>query len=374
MTSLAIVRQKYRPDGGAERFVASALSALSLQSQLDVTVLTRKWQGLPDTDYKVKLCNPLKFGRISRERGFAKAVQKHFSDFDLVQSHERIPGCSIYRAGDGVHKRWLQHRARIMTPSQTKRVNNDRFHQYVMKAEKAMFEHPNLKAVICNSRMVKNEILHEFDIDESKVHVIYNCVDLDRFNPELRQKYRISLRTELSIPEDATAMLFIGSGFERKGLEASIKAIARTNSHLIVVGQDKQQKKYSEITEQLQCEDRVHFMGVQSNPQAFYGAADGLLLPTLYDPFPNVTLEAMASGLGVITSNSCGTAEIIKNGHNGYVCDALNHQELGNAILNFEEKPRALMLGQNARTTVEPFTAEKLSQDLLSLYTKVLSD
>lgn len=374
MTSLAIVRQKYRPDGGAERFVTSALSALSRQTQLNITVLTRKWQGDSNPSFNIEICNPLKLGRVSRERGFARSVHKRFSKFDIVQSHERIPGCTIFRAGDGVHKCWLDHRSRILSEVESRRIKNDRFHRYVMQAEREMFEHSNLKAVICNSEMVKKEIVHEFNTNESKIHVIYNCVNLDKFNPNLRHEYRNATRSGFNIPEEATAMLFIGSGFERKGLEASIRAVAQTNANLVVVGQDKQQKKYYNLAEQLGCSGRVHFAGVQNNPQAFYGAVDGLILPTLYDPFPNVTLEAMASGLGVITSNTCGTAEIISNGQNGYVCDALDYRGLSNAVRNFEDKSCALLLGKNARSTVEPFTAERLSQDLLSLYNKVLSD
>ena len=374
MTSLAIVRQKYRPDGGAERFVTSALSALSKQTQLDITVLTRKWQGDNNSSFNINICNPLKLGRVSRERGFARSVSKHFACFDIVQSHERIPGCTIFRAGDGVHKCWLEHRSRILPSAQASRMKNDRFHRYVMQAEKEMFEHPSLKAVICNSRMVKDEIIREFDISASKIHVIYNCVDLDKFNPGLKQQHRQSIRSQLKIPENATTMLFVGSGFERKGLGASIRAIANTDAHLIIVGQDKHQQKYQKIPLELHCDNRIHFVGIQNNPQAYYGAADGFILPTLYDPFPNVTLEAMASGLGVITSNTCGTAEIIINGQNGYVCDALDYRALSNAIQCFEDKSSALQLGKNARTTVEPFTAERLSQQLLSLYNTILTN
>lgn len=374
MTSLAIVRQKYRPDGGAERFVSSALSALCDETQLDITVLTRKWEGHCDSAYNVTICNPLKLGRVSREQGFAKSVSKQFSKFDIVQSHERIPGCTIFRAGDGVHKCWLDHRSRILSPEQSSRMRNDRFHSYVVKAEKEMFNHQNLKAVICNSQMVKSEIIREFQTDQNMIHVIYNCVDINKFKPELRQQNRQAVLKNLHIPIEATVMLFVGSGFERKGLDATIRAVTNTDAHLIVVGQDKQQAKYQRLTELLQCADRVHFLGAQNNPEVYYGAADGFILPTLYDPFPNVVLEAMASGLGVITSNTCGAAEIIINNKNGYVCDALDYSELSNAIQSFENKSIADRLGNHARSTVEPFTAERLAQELSSLYRKVLTN
>ncbi|WP_257263097.1 glycosyltransferase family 4 protein [Endozoicomonas sp. ONNA2] len=384
MIKLAIVRQKYRPDGGAERFVASALSALSQQNaeqpqqkaeqqQLDITVLTRQWQGIKNPSFHAEVCNPFKWGRVSRERGFARAVQKHFSSFDIVQSHERIPGCTIYRAGDGVHKCWLEHRSRITSEAQAKRMKNDRFHRYVMDAEKQMFEHPKLKAVICNSQMVKEEVCREFAIKPEIVHVIYNSVNQEKFNPALKQAEGLVVREALGIEADATAMLFVGSGFERKGLAATLEAIAVTKAHLIVVGKDKQEEKYQQQARDLGCAERVHFMGMQSDSSRFYGAADGFILPTIYDPFPNVILEAMASGLGVITSSSCGGAEIIEEGCNGYFCDALDIPTLSSAINAFTDKGHAESLGMMARETIKPFTSERLTNQLLSLYSQILN-
>ncbi|USE37495.1 glycosyltransferase family 4 protein [Endozoicomonas sp. SCSIO W0465] len=377
MIKLAIVRQKYRPDGGAERFVASALSALSQQKAeqqpLDITVLTRQWQGIKNPSFHVEVCNPFKWGRVSRERGFARAAQKHFSSFDIVQSHERIPGCTIYRAGDGVHKCWLEHRSRIIPEAQAKRMKNDRFHRYVMDAEKQMFEHPKLRAVICNSQMVKVEVCREFAINPEIVHVIYNSVNQEKFNPALKQAEGLAVREALGIEADATAMLFVGSGFERKGLAATLEAIAATKAHLIVVGKDKQEEKYQQQARDLGCAEHVHFMGMQNDSSRFYGAADGFILPTIYDPFPNVILEAMASGLGVITSTSCGGAEIIEEGQNGYCCDALEIPALSSAINAFTDKGHAASLGMMARETIKPFTSERLTSQLLSLYSQILN-
>jgi UDP-glucose:(heptosyl)LPS alpha-1,3-glucosyltransferase len=86
-----------------------------------------------------------------------------------------------------------------------------------------------------------------------------------------------------------------------------------------VVGKDKEQGRYQQLAKTLNCEERVRFFGMQSETLPFYQMADGLLLPTLYDPFPNVILEAMACGLPVITTTGCGGAEFIVQGSNGYV-------------------------------------------------------
>ena len=369
---LAIVRQKYRPDGGAERFVSRALEALSAHD-MELNVITRQWEGERQDNWHIHICDPMKLGRISREKGFADAARKLWQreNFDIVQSHERIAGCDIYRAGDGVHRRWLMQRARILPTWRGKWLFMDRYHRYVMQAERAMYQAPELKAVICNAEMVKQEIIEDFSIPANKIHVIYNAIDSSRFVPA-NEELRAKLRNEMAIPQNAVALVFVGSGFERKGLASAIRAIANTDRYLVVVGQDKADKQYQELAQSLGCQNRVRFMGMQKNTLPFYQAADGLLLPTLYDPFPNVILEAMACGLPVITSHTCGGAEFITTGQNGYVCDALDIPRLSEAVMAIPSRFVDESMGIFARERVRDATPEKLSQQLISLYQNIL--
>ncbi|WP_159566831.1 glycosyltransferase family 4 protein [Budvicia diplopodorum] len=365
---LAIVRQKYRPDGGAERFISRALEALKDQN-LSLNVITREWQGEQNSDWNIFQCNPHKWGRISRERGFAQAARAIWQreNFDLVQSHERIPGCDIYRAGDGVHRRWLLQRARILPTWRQKLLFNDRYHRYVMNAEKEMYSAPELKAVICNAEMIKQEIITDFNVPESKIAVIYNAIDSQRFMPGSEQA-RQQIRGQLNLSTNVSCLIYVGSGFERKGLESAIRAISATPKHLIVVGKDKAEKRYRNLASELGCNNRVHFLGVQNDVLPYYQAADGLLLPTLYDPFPNVILEAMACGLPVITSNTCGGAEFIEQGKSGFICDALNIKELIGSINELPEKAIGSKMGIIARERVMNQNASLLSQQLVGLY------
>ncbi|TDN57242.1 glycosyltransferase family 4 protein [Scandinavium goeteborgense] len=369
---LAIVRQKYRPDGGAERFVSRALTALSSQD-LELNVITRQWQGEKQDDWNIHICNPQKWGRISRERGFAHAARQLWQaeHFDIVQSHERIPGCDIYRAGDGVHRRWLLQRQRILPNWRGQLLMFDRYHRYVMGAEKAMYQAKELKAVICNAEMVKNEIIEDFGVDAKKIHVIYNSIDSSRFVPA-QSVQRLALREQLGIPGEAIVLCFVGSGFERKGLAAAIKAIANTDRYLLVVGQDKAEKHYKALAQSEGCSDRVRFCGMQKETLPFYQAADGLLLPTLYDPFPNVILESMACGLPVITSDTCGGSEFIEQGLNGFVCDALDISRLKEAVMTIPSLEYDDKMGMAARHKVMDATPERLSKQLITLYQTLL--
>lgn len=369
---LAIVRQKYRPDGGAERFISRALEALDDES-LELNIITRSWQGEPKPEWHLHICNPKKWGRISRERGFAVAARACWQQekFDIVQSHERIAGCDIFRAGDGVHRVWLEQRARVVSPVQRLLTQVSRYHRYVMTAEEEMFRSPALKKIICNSLMVKNDIMRCFQVPEEKFAVIYNAIDATRFMPATAEQRQQS-REQLNLPDNAKVFIYVGSGFERKGLKASISALAATDAHLLVVGQDKQQSRYENLARSLGCEKRIHFLGVQNNVIPFYHAADSLILPTLYDPFPNVILEAMACGLPVITSFTCGGAEFIVEGKQGFVCDALDVPALTAAAVAIPQRTLDSRMGDLARERVLPCSPQQLATQLHALYQQVL--
>jgi UDP-glucose:(heptosyl)LPS alpha-1,3-glucosyltransferase len=362
---LALVRQKYTPFGGAERFVERALGALREQGT-DVTIVARQWQGEPGPGFL--RCNPFFLGRTWRDAGFARCVQDIIASgrFDLVQSHERIPGCHIYRAGDGVHATWLDLRSRARAvfplgfPSVTPWLTSPKgagrhevavpsyardgaklhtfispWHRYTLAAEAAMFRHPDLRAVICNSRMVRDDIATRFGTPDEKLHVIYNGVDLEHFHPRLRAEHRAATRAALGIDDATPVILFVGSGFERKGLPALLPALARMkrgDAVLLVVGRDRKERDMQALVVRLGIAGRVRFLGPQKDVRPFYGAADCFALPTLYDPMPNAALEALACGLPVVTSTDCGAAELIRPGTNGAVVASLDVAALARAL------------------------------------------
>lgn len=370
---LAIVRQKYCPYGGAEHFVSRALEALE-QHNLDLNVITREWQGDPNPNWHIYLCNPLKFSRTSRERSFGELARALWKKelFDIVQSHERIPGCDIYRAGDGVHRRWLLQRARLLPKWKRQWLFSSRYHRYVMCSERAMYAAPELKTVICNAEMIKQEIIDDFSVPADKITLIYNSIDNKKFIPT-NEKQRQLLRDQYQIPQKAHCLIFVGSGFERKGLAATIQALAVTDSHLLVVGKDKEAKRYRALAHSIGCSHRVRFMGVHKKMLPLYQAADALILPTLYDPFPNVILEAMSCGLPVITSTTCGGAEFIMSGKNGYITDALDITAISTTIQELPRQALGSSMGEAARLRIMSSTPANLSKQLICLYNKLLN-
>ena len=358
---LAIVRQKYTPFGGAERFVERALAALRAKA-VDVSIVAREWPG----DMPGVRVDPFYLGRTWRDAGFARGVQQLIAQgrFDLVQSHERIPGCDIYRAGDGVHATWLELRKQPL----------DRWapwHRYTLAAEAKMFRHAKLRAVICNSRMVRDDIARRFGVADDKLHVIYSGVDLEAFHPRLREERGLALREKVGAGDTVPVILFVGSGYERKGLPVLLHAFSRmqrSDARLWVVGRDKHESLMRKLAQTLGVDQRVLFLGEQADVKPFYGAADVFALPTQYDPFPNAALEALACGLPLVTTPTCGAAELV-TADNGRVVAA---GDVGALAASLDALcGRASAMRDAARRSVEHLELSAMAAQLMALYSRL---
>lgn len=371
---IAIVRQKYNPTGGAERFVSRVLTSL-LKNGTEVCLITRKWQAIAGLSFIP--INPFYVGKLWRDYSFAQAVKRLMQkrSFALVQSHERIAGCDIFRAGDGVHRIWLRNRRRALGSLARCALWLNPYHYYVCYEEKKLFADRRLKAVICNSRMVQQEIHTAFHVPKARLPVIYNGVDTTYFHPDCQTQYRVAIRQQYGIPEQAPLLLYVGAGFARKGVARALESIVpHSTVHLIIVGGDKHQQRYQTYAQTLGIANRCYFVGAQAEVLPFYGAADALILPTLYDPFPNVCVEAFACGLPVLTSAQCGAAELITSHSNGWVCDALDQSAWQANIAAWLMCQAAWpTLRENARKTAEPLTLENMTTQLLALYKTLLS-
>ena len=387
---LAIIRQRYTPFGGAERFIENALQALRQQGGLEVTVITREWhaitpprtlgEGLGERALarpQIVICNPFHLGRVWRQWAFSRAACKAVADgnYDLVQSHERLSCCDIFRAGDGVHREWLRQRDRILSPWRRWLTRLSPFHQLGLWQERRMFASPRLKVVIANSEGVKADIMRHYPQTQARIEVIYNGVDLARFHPDLKAEFRQTQREKLGIAPDAPVLLFVGSGFERKGLATAIRALSPrppgegsgervSVAHLVVVGKDRQQRRYQKLALRLGIADRVHFAGPQPDVRPYYGMADLFVFPSLYDPFPNAVLEAMACGLPVIVSNTCGSADFMQ----GQALDALDVEGWSKAIAAALESGQRAEMADKSRRIAESLSLEHMASRMAALY------
>ena len=375
---VAIVRQRYDPFGGAERFIERALPALELAG-VDVSLIARSWQS-GATGWqarKVVLANPFYAGNLWRDRSFARAARNAWEagNFDLVQSHERIPGCDLYRAGDGVHAEWLDIRRAAAAPLERLGIALNPYHRHACAAERRMFEHPRLRAVICNSNMVLDEIRRRFALASGKLHVIHNGVDLEHFHPRHRTALRAAARAELGIAAGEILFAFVGSGFARKGLDAAICALAQCGDapyRLAVAGRDRGAARFAALADARTLGSRVQLLGGRDDVRPLYAAADCFILPTRYDPFPNTVLEALAMGLPAIVGRRSGAAEVVRHGENGWICEPadvaglaqLMHAAAGVA----SDQVRDAAARTAARSTAENYGVDDMARKLTKLY------
>ncbi|HKP67256.1 MAG TPA: glycosyltransferase family 4 protein, partial [Casimicrobiaceae bacterium] len=324
-----------------------------------------------------RIVDPFHIGGLWRDWSFARAVCNALAQDGaaLVQSHERLSCCDLFRAGDGVHAAWLDERVRHLSRFRGFGIRINPHHRYRLAAERRMYSSARLRAVICNSQMVKDDIRTRFDVPDERLHVIYNAVDTDTFTPELRAQ-REKVRARHGIPARAMVYLQVGSGFERKGVAASIDALAElpAPAHLIVVGNDKHLARYASRARRLGLSGRVTLAGPQPNPRPYYGAADAFVLPTLYDPCPNAALEAMACALPIVTSTRSGAAELALAHDAGLVCAPGDVGKLASHMHSVQQPAIRERMGANARNAMLPLTSAAMTTRLIALYSELLAD
>jgi len=372
---LAVVRQRYTPFGGAERFLDNALDVLT-EHGVAVTLYTRAWHASAGARIERRIVDPFYVGSLWRDASFARAVCRALQQdaATLVQSHERLACCDIFRAGDGVHAAWLDERLRHASALKALGIRTNPHHRYRLAMERKMFESTRLRAVICNSNMVREEIRARFGVPDARLHVIYNAVDTSAYSPDVRT-HRPEIRARHGIAQHALVWLHVGSGFERKGVATSIDALSAlpAPAHLVVVGGDKHLGRFVEHARRRGVADRVTFAGAQPDVRPYYGTADAFVLSTLYDPCPNAALEAMACGLPIVTTTRCGAAELAVAHDAGLVFDPADVNALAAHLRTLSDAEVRSRMGDNARKAMLPLTPAAMTSRLLALYEALLA-
>jgi UDP-glucose:(heptosyl)LPS alpha-1,3-glucosyltransferase len=277
--------------------------------------------------------------------------------WDVVQSHERTLRQHVYRAGEGCHRGYLASGA-----APRSRMIYDRVVQALEARVFALT--PRLVAI---ARQGRREIERLYGIEGKRVSVIYNGVDLERFHPDHAAAHRTAARAEADLSGGAPVLLFAGSGYERKGLATAIEALPRLGgARLAVIGRGDE-TRYRRLAAALGVSERIRWLGLRRDPERWYGAADVLVLPTRYEPFGNVHLEALASGLAVVTTTAAGGAEVVEEGKNGAVIAPNDVEALASAVAALLSENRA-GLTEAARRAAEPYTYQRQAEAFERLY------
>ncbi len=332
-TLVTLIKSELFKQGGLEKYTWQiARDFCNLGSP--VTLLT---SGNPTPPFShpllhlvsLPICHhPSCLGILHFDKACHDYIQRHPTP--IVFSLDRNRFQTHLRAGNGVHAAYLQKRE----PSLGKKLSFslNPLHQTLLSLEKRAFEHPELKLLFTNSFMVKREILEHYRTQESKIAVVHNGVEWERMGAPFSrwQEGRAQLFQEKGLDPTAFQFLFIGHNFLRKGLEKLLYALAfmkKEDFQLSVVGKEKNLPFFLSLSRKLGISSKVFFLGQQENSLPFYQMADALVVPSLYDPFANVTLEALAMGLFVLSSRHNGGHEILTS-EKGAILNDLNDPAL----------------------------------------------
>lgn len=365
---IAIIRRKFTPFGGAENFIhrsSLGLSALGIK----FSIISERWKR--DTKFlndipllEAKSCGFFRFFRfLSFQNSVKKILAKNH--FDIVQSHERLTGVDIYRLGDGIHAAWID---RIIKNSPWYKkiwLKIDPYHKNIIRIEKEMSKDVNL-IYVANSELVKNELYEYYKVPKSRVKVIENGIDIESFHPVSATKKEIC-KKKLSLAPNLPVILFVGSGFQRKGAFELVEAIKLLPKfQAIIVGQDKKIQKLKDLVD----EHNIIITGPQDNIQRYLDASDIFCLPSLYDSLPNAALEALCCGLPVVITKDVGLAAQIKKNNAGVICNKNIHSIADSLIIAWKKRK---LLSKNALKVAGAFDIKNKNKEWLDLYKELVN-
>jgi UDP-glucose:(heptosyl)LPS alpha-1,3-glucosyltransferase len=340
---IAFLRRRFSPTGGAERYLLRLASGLAAHGH-QITLYCEDWSPRENPFQEVRKIDSNDPESFARKVIVQPMRERH----DIVFSLERVPGCDIYRAGDGVHADWLAYRrafhpvmGRFRTMIRSKNAR-------MCELEAQVFAPGGVRRLICNSHFVADQIIHRFEFPPDRIDVIYNGVPYQQFS----MGDRALGRRALQLHADDYVVLLVGAGSERKGHAIARDAMRRIkNKHAKLVIIDS------------------------PSPVAMphvYAAADVFLLPTLYDPFANVTLEALAAGLPVITSAQNGASEIMEDDKTGYILPRADDDKLLVHILDYLADPiHRARFRQPAQALAQQYDLPKNLNATLAVFDKL---
>ncbi len=353
---VALVRREFGGFGGAGLYLKRLLEAFHKGGLEVILVTADEPNDLPGVEVRqVKLSG----GRAERVFLFDQLARRQLKlePVDCVFSLDRLTAQDVFRAGDGVHRKWLAQRRRYAPWWKRQFVGRSAFHRMVQWVEARIFDPVNTRYVIVNSDMVRREIVEFYHYPEERVHLVRNGVEMDRWQGGDREV----TRQKWGVGKTDYLLLFAGSGWERKGLQYVLSAVEHLNDSkvkLLVVGKGKPPRRVT---------SGVQFAGLMEDVGNAYAAADLFVFPPIYEPSANVCFEALAAGLPVVTSACNGASEVIEEKVNGtVVADPSDVESLVAAIKFWRERPEARPVPVKADLSLERNVRETLGVLMLA--------
>jgi UDP-glucose:(heptosyl)LPS alpha-1,3-glucosyltransferase len=322
---VALVHMRHAGTGGTERYM-NQLSAFLAERGHDVTVICRSHEEPSHPSIRFVKLRSIAIGNAWRMWSFARDVERHVAigSYDVVYGLGKTWTHDVFRMGGGCQESYLKL-AHAATQSWLERaIGPGPKPRLALKLEKKSLAPGAYRRIITNSIWVKQDVMRLHQIPEEKVSVVYNGVDLERFHPDKYRSAGSELRRQYGLPENGYVVLFLGTNYGRKGLDRVLRIFPRftassPGARLLVVGYDSARPRFEAMAKKHGIGDVVTFVGGTRKPEEWFSAADLYVIPTRFDPFANSTLEALATGLPVITTKTNGGGELLTEGETGSV-------------------------------------------------------
>ncbi len=318
------------------------------------------------------------FASWTKNRSFAANVDQVVKQhrFDIVHGLSRTPAVDTFRLTDPLQAHWLNVFYRQGWVNKLQRWNPR--HRAILEIERSVYQSDRVRRYITQSKLDTRLLIEYYGVPEEKIVRVSNGVDTAQFNPQVRSESQ-AVREELGVQPDEPMLTFASMDFRRKGLGPLLKAITlcRTPRIKLLVLGNGDSRTYGRMASDLGLQNRVIFAGRQSSMPRFYGAGDLFVLPTIYEPFPNVNLESMACGTPVLTSETAGGADIIRVGENGYLVaqpDAVHDMaECIDHHLGLSTDKRQAM-AEHCWQTAQGMTVELNARNTLAVFEDVIRE
>lgn len=382
MKKIAFAMEKFsRYAGGAESYAVSLATSL-IENGWDVHLFGKTWDGEPEAAVFHKITIPKYLPAWLKMVLFAlkhkKAVKNQ--NFDVIMGFGNTLYMNVYQSHGGVH--WLSTKRKVYSEkSKIKQAIKGLIIILSLKQwvrawiESVPFRLNPRPRIVAISQMIKKDMESFFKVKGLEIKVVYNGVDISRYNQNLRHELRGPLRKQLGVKDDVV-FLFISYDLKKKGIEPLVEAASRLKKmgnadFKVMITGGLPYRALSRQIKALNIEDKILFTGPVRSTEEYYANSDVFVLPTYYDACSLVVIEAMASGLPSITTTANGAAGIITDGKNGYI---IPHPPGSQALakkmqllLNYEKRQE---MSQEALRTGRSYSAKKNHQEM----TKILDE
>jgi UDP-glucose:(heptosyl)LPS alpha-1,3-glucosyltransferase len=378
---ITICCKRFGPSGGAEAFLGNFARCLVADGHRVRVIAAEVVGGLQGAEVQKLRLHPLP--RAFQDLALARASRRALAgeEADVTFSDQRCWGADVVRPGGGVEREYYIHWLKsYRSPARCSLARlkhalsiRDRLRVHI---DDVLYAPPGPRCVIANSLMVREQIIRHYPHLADRIRVVHNAVDAERFSPALKAEHRRRVRTELGLRPDALVGVFVGTGWQRKGLYTFIEALGilarrREGVYGIVVGNGPRRAAMA-FARRCGSGEAVRFVG-EARPEPYYGAADLVVLPSYFDTFGLVILEGLACGLPVITSVHAGGHEIITPGREGFaLADPSDSLMLAHHIARFADRGVLEAASEAARALALQHTLERQYREIMEAIAPII--